>query len=421
MFQEMKKNGKPIWVPTTFRVEDHVIVPDIDYSNIENPDQFVEDYTSNLANTPMDMSKPLWEFHILNIKTSNAESLCIGKLHHSLGDGMSLMSLLLAISRKTSNPEALPTTAATRKRVDTNINKDNWWLVRRFWFMIRVMFTTFIELFKYILTLCFMRDTKTPLMGKGKRNIPPRKIIQRIISLDDVKLVKNTMGLKINDVLLGITQAGLSKYLCRKYVDEDKVVEKKKLLDKIRLRGTVIVNLRESAKIEDLANMMAKGSKSRWGNFVGLVIFPIWIRSEDDPLEYVRRAKSTMDRKKLSVESLICYQVIKLAMKILGEKVVETLVRRIFDHTTLAFSNVMGPDEETSFFGHPMSYVTASALGGSQALIIHYVSYVNKIIINLAIDTTVIPDPHLLCDDLVESLNVIKLAASEKAVHKMEV
>ncbi|KAG7569706.1 O-acyltransferase WSD1 C-terminal [Arabidopsis thaliana x Arabidopsis arenosa] len=379
---EMKKNGKAVWVPTTYEVEDHVIVPDIDYSNIENPDQFIEDYTSNIANTPMDMSKPLWEFHVLNIKTSNAESLCIGKLHHSLGDGMSLMSLLLAISRKTSDPEALPTTAATRKHVDSN---DKGWS-----------------------------------LGKTGDRVQSRKVIHRIISLDDVKLVKNTMEMKVNDVLLGMTQAGLSRYLSRKY-DEGMVVEKKKILEKIRLRGTVIVNLRETTKIEDLANMMAKGSKSRWGNFVGIVIFPLWIRSEDDPLEYVQRAKSTMDIKKLSMESLICYGVIKFAMKMFGEKVVETLVKRIFDHTTLAFSNVMGPDEETSFFGHPMSYVAASALGGSQALIIHFVSYVNKIVINLAVDTTVIPDPYLLCDDLVESLNIIKLAALEKGVHKMEV
>lgn len=57
----------------------------------------------------------------------------------------------------------------------------------------------------------------------------------------------------------------------------------------------------------------------------------------------------------------------------------------------------------------------------NKALIIHFVSYVNKIIINLAVDTSVIPDPHLLCDDLVESLNIIKLAALEKGVHKMEV
>ncbi|AEC09622.1 O-acyltransferase (WSD1-like) family protein [Arabidopsis thaliana] len=415
---EIKKNGKASWVPVSVRVEDHVVVPDLDYSNIENPDQFIEDYTSKLANTPMDMSRPLWELHLLNIKTSNAESLAIGKFHHSLGDGMSLISLLLASSRKTSDPDALPTTAATRKHASSN--KKSWWLVGRFWFMIRIIFTTVVELFKYLLTLCFMRDTKTPLMGKTGDAIRSRKVIHRIVSFDDVKLVKNNMDMKVNDVLLGMTQAGLSRYLSRKY-DEDMVVEKKKNLEKIRLRGTVFVNLRADTKLEDLANMMAKGSKCRWGNFVGVIIFPLWVRSEDDPLEYVRRAKSTMDIKKLSIESLICYGLIKLTRKILGGKVVETLVRRLFDHTTLTFSNVMGPDEDISFFDHPMSYVAASALGGPQALIIHYVTYVNKIVINLAVDTSVIRDPHLLCDDLVESLDIIKLAAMEKGVHKMEV
>lgn len=192
MFQEMddKKHGEPVWVPVNVRVEDHVIVPDLDYSSIEKPDEFIEHYTANIANTPMDMSKPLWEFHVLNIKTSNAESLGIGKFHHSLGDGMSLMSLLYASSRKTSDPDALPTTAATRKHVDSN---DTGWGFGRFWLLIRIIFTTIVELFKSLLTLCFMRDTKTPLMGNPGDRIRPRKVIHRIISFDDVRLVKNTM------------------------------------------------------------------------------------------------------------------------------------------------------------------------------------------------------------------------------------
>lgn len=44
--------------------------------------------------------------------------------------------------------------------------------------------------------------------------------------------------------------------------------------------------------------MMTKGWKCRWRNLIGLVVFPIWIRCEDDPLKYVRRAKTTMDKKK---------------------------------------------------------------------------------------------------------------------------
>ncbi|RID61504.1 hypothetical protein BRARA_E00648 [Brassica rapa] len=291
----------------TTRVEDDVVVPDLDYSNIENIDEFIEDYTSHLPNNPMDVSRPLREFHVLNIKTSNAESFGIGKFHHSLGDGMSLMSLL---------------------------------------------------------------DTKTLLVGKFGNKVQSRKVIHRIISLDDVKFVKNTMNV-----------AGLSKYLSKKYDDENPVAgNKKQILDKPRLRGIVAVNLRPVTKIED------------------------------DPLKYVRRAKTTMDKKKISMEPLISYGI-----------AVEAIAKRMFGHTTVTFSNVLGPNEDISFFNHPMCYIAASAMFGPHTLIIHYVSYVDKLIINLAVDTAVIPDPHLLCDDLVESLNIIKFAALEKGLHKMKI
>ncbi|CAA7055782.1 unnamed protein product [Microthlaspi erraticum] len=353
-----------MWIPVTVRVEDHVIVPDLDYGNIENPDQFLEDYTSSVANTPMDMSKPLWEFHLLNIKRSNAESVVLARIHHSIGDGMSLMSLLVACSRKTSDPDALvsATTTASTKPVDYMAL--TWWLIAGFWFMIRVTFTTLIEFSKLMLTICFVRDTKTPLMGNPEDGIKSWKVIHRVISFDDVKLVKNAMNVKVNDVLLGMTQA-----------DGHTKAQKKQILDKIRVRGAVAINLRPATNIEELADMMAKGSKCRWGNFIGTIIFPIWIKSENDPLEYVRRAKATMDRKKISLEAFIFYGIIKFTLKFFGGK----------------------------------------------ALNLHFISYVNKIIINLAVDTTTIPDPHQLCDDMVESLKMIKYAAMERKSRKMEV
>ncbi|XP_010435559.1 PREDICTED: O-acyltransferase WSD1 [Camelina sativa] len=414
---DYKRKGEPVWIPVKVRVEDHIIVPDLDYPNIENPDQFIEDYISTIANIPMDMSKPLWEFHLLNVKTSKAESLAIAKIHHSVGDGMSLMSLLLACSRKTSDPDALiSSTVATKKPV----NSMAWWLVVGFLFLIRVTFTTIVEFFKLILTVCFMQDTKNPIMGNPSDGFQSWKLINRIISFDDVKFVKDTMNMKVNDVLLGMTQAGLSRYLSSKY--DGSKAEKKEILEKLRVRGAVAINLRPATRIEDLADMMAKGSKCRWGNFIGTIIFPLWVKFENDPLEYIRRAKATMDRKKISLEAFIFYGIIKFTLKLFGGKVVEDFGKRIFGHTSLAFSNVKGPDEEISFFHHPISYIAGSALVGSQALNIHFISYVNKIVINLAVDTTTIPDPHRLCDDMVEALKIIKYAAmQEKRSRKSEV
>lgn len=58
-----------------------------------------------------------------------------------------------------------------------------------------------------------------------------------------------------------------------------------------------------------------------WGNIIGIVLLPLTIDMEDDPLAYIRRAKSTMDRKKLSLAHKCASDVMKLMMLLFGIKV----------------------------------------------------------------------------------------------------
>jgi len=51
-----------------------------------------------------------------------------------------------------------------------------------------------------------------------------------------------------------------------------------------------------------------------------------------------------------------------------GKQGLKTLVKRIFGSTTMIFSNVVGPDEEISFFGHRIAYIAASTFGVPQVL-----------------------------------------------------
>ncbi|XP_010415940.1 PREDICTED: O-acyltransferase WSD1-like isoform X4 [Camelina sativa] len=341
--------GKAKWIPTKVKVEEHVVVPDID-PNIENPDEFLEDYTSRMALSPMDMSKPLWEFHLLKLKTLHAESVAVARFHHSLGDGMSLMSLLLACTRKTCDPEALPTFVTPKKSKAKNVC---FAVVAWLWFIVRIMFHTCVEVIKSMVFICCARDTSAHIMGKPGATLRNNKFIHQIISLDDVKMVKNAMNMTVNDVLFGMVQAGLSRYLNQRY----------DLEDKLRLHGVVFFNLRPNRNIEDLANMMAKGSKCRWGNSIGYVLIPLEMKSYDDVFEYVRQSKSMMDRKKHSLEPLFSYGLLKLTLEVFGFKALKTLVTKIFGSTTMIFSNVVGPAEEISFFGHQISYIAASTFG----------------------------------------------------------
>ncbi|CAH2066865.1 unnamed protein product, partial [Thlaspi arvense] len=407
---------KAKWIPTKVKVEDHVIVPDID-PTIENPDQFLEDYTSNMVFSPIDMSKPLWEIHVLKMKTSDAESLVVARFHHSLGDGMSLMSLLLSCSRKISDPEALPTLVSPKK---SKVTKVCWSLVACFWLIVRRVFHTFVEVFKFLIILCSARDSATPLMEKSSATLNTNKFIHRVISLDDVKVVKNAMDMTVNDVTTGMVQAGLSRYLSQKY-DSETNPKLRKSLENTCLRGVVFFNLRANKKIEDLATMMVKRSTSRWGNAIGYVMFPLSISTENDIFEYVRRAKTIMDRKKLSLEPLFSYVLLKLTVEVFGFKALRTLAMRIFGRSTIIMSNVVGPSEEISLFNNHISYVAASISGIPQALIVHITSYVNKVIINLGVDLDVIPDPHHLCDLIIEALHMMKSKAEERSSADLDV
>lgn len=79
----------------------------------------------------MDKSKPLWEFHLLKMKTSHTESVAVARFHHSLGDGMSLMSLLLACTRKTCDLEAFPTFVVASKKRNASATINTCWYGRR--------------------------------------------------------------------------------------------------------------------------------------------------------------------------------------------------------------------------------------------------------------------------------------------------
>ncbi|XP_074283639.1 wax ester synthase/diacylglycerol acyltransferase 5-like [Silene latifolia] len=106
-----------------------------------------------------------------------------------------------------------------------------------------------------------------------------------------------------------------------------------------------------------------------------------------------------MDRKKHSLEALCTYKITRIDLKTLGLRAIAALVYRVISHPSLLFSNVVGPKEEISFFGHPIDFIAPSACGIPQALIVHFQSYMDKMTLILAIDQDVIPDPQTLCDD----------------------
>uniref|UniRef100_A0A0D3BG45 diacylglycerol O-acyltransferase n=1 Tax=Brassica oleracea var. oleracea TaxID=109376 RepID=A0A0D3BG45_BRAOL len=185
------------WVQTKVVVRDHIVVPKIKPQNIETADAFLEDYVSDLMKIPLDTSRPLWELHLLNLKTSDAENVAVLKIHHSVGDGMSIMSLVLACMRKTSNPDELPSLPSASSRLTTGLMSSSrlWWLIKVIWTAVMLVLNTVSDAFEFFVTTLFLKDTKTPIKGDflSMKKSKALRLVHRTVSLDDIKLIKNAM------------------------------------------------------------------------------------------------------------------------------------------------------------------------------------------------------------------------------------
>ncbi|KAL9256308.1 Wax ester synthase/diacylglycerol acyltransferase 11-like protein [Drosera capensis] len=403
-----EKGKKPRWALTKVNLDDHVIVPDVD-PDTKNLDRFIENYGTDLSSRPFDLSKPLWEFHVLKIKTSNAEAIGFFKVHHSLGDAMSLVALTLSMSRKSSNPDEFPSIPTPIRKIQKSGDGGPYRYLVSIWLMLQLIWNTLVGFTLLLASIFFLKDTDTPLRSKKVDEHSPKRIAYRLVSLDDIKFVKNEMNMTVNDVIVGLTNAALSRYLHDVYEEGTTRAKRVFHMKKLRLRAIVAVN--------DLVDMVEKGSKCRWGNVAGCILIPFHVNTEKDPLEYVRRAKLLIDRKKLSLEAKLSYYVVAGGVKLLSLKMIEAIIYRVLCNMTLMFSNVVGPVEEIDFCGHRVAYIAPTARNGSghpPGLVMHLMSYMNKMSVAVCVNQDLIPDPHKLLDDFEQSLDLMKKAAVQR-------
>ncbi|KQK09949.1 O-acyltransferase WSD1 [Brachypodium distachyon] len=415
------KDGVLRWAQTTVNVDDHLIYPSLDAAAVAaDPDMAVEDYVASLSTTPMDWSRPLWEFHLFDFPTSEATATTAIRVHHSLGDGMSLLTLLMACTRSAADPARLPAMpplparrGAIYQRPRPPASAGCLQFAAWVWSFFVLAWHTVVDVAGFFATILFLKDPHTlfkRVVSHGGVN--RKRIVNRSLSLDDIKFVKNAMNCTVNDVLVGVTYAALSRYYFRKSGDTDTDKE-------IRVRSMLLVNLRPTTSLHACVNMIesGKGSDVKWENRLGFIILPFFIGMHSDPLDYVRKAKKVVDRKKSSLEVVFTHVAAEVILKLFGLKAAGAIFHRMISHTTISFSNMTGPVEQVEFCGHPVLFIAPSGYGPPEALTVNYQSYVKTVKVNLAVDEAQFPDCHELLDDFAESLEHIKDAASSLGKH----
>lgn len=111
------------WKRVKVNLKDHVIIPK--FPKIENPpylyDQYFKNYLAELNSSQLPQNQPLWDIHIVKYPTSAAAGHLIIRMHHSLGDGYSLVGALLSCLQRADDP-SLPLTFPS---IRSNVEKKN--------------------------------------------------------------------------------------------------------------------------------------------------------------------------------------------------------------------------------------------------------------------------------------------------------
>ncbi|KAL8097135.1 hypothetical protein AgCh_030292 [Apium graveolens] len=391
----LDNHGHERWRSTQVNLDNHIFIRHDPVIEVNDHEKAVNDYIAELSvSSPLDTSKPLWEMHVLM-----AHNCVVFRIHHALGDGVSLMSMLLSCCRKSDDPEMVPEI----KNVGGGRRDNSFWRVVIK--AILVVFFTMVYVFEFMLRSLWVKDKRTAVRGGAGVELWPRCLVTAKFRLDDMKIVKTAVAkATINDVLFGVISCGLSKYL------ENQSPEA--LKEGTRLTGLAMINMRSQKGLQDVADFKMNNKGTRWGNKFGTLLLPVYYhRNDSDPLQYVKRAKAMIDRKKLSLEGYFSYKVGYFVMRNLGSKLAGWLNYRICCNTTFTISNVIGPGEEVTIAGNPVEYIRVNTSSLPHAITMHMLSYAGRADLQILVAKEIIPDSQFLAKCFEDALLEMKAAA----------
>jgi len=192
------------WEKTEVNVNDHVFVPQFP-PGLAEYDEYVNDYISDMHLRRLPPTRPLWEFHFLNYKTSKAAATSLFTVHHKLGDGVSLMSLALACSKTPDDPSlaASSTMSGNTDHLSGQIHKPRLrcftgGFLQKIWHRLftvaLIMWYTVLDLFSGFSKVKSMEDSELPIRGAPGVEWMPKVMSSATFTMEDVQQVKKTVG-----------------------------------------------------------------------------------------------------------------------------------------------------------------------------------------------------------------------------------
>ena len=349
-----------------------------------------------LANTALDHDHPLWQFHLID--DYEGGSALVARVHHCIGDGIALISVMLSITDGGMDPPK-------RKKREAPEHEGDWLsdaVVKPLTDMASKaigMYGSSVAKSMEMLSspqhglqgsidlartgakvlgdaaaLALMPDD-SPTALKGK------PIGQKIVAwgeplpLEQVKAIGKALNCSINDVLLACVAGAIGHYLSD--IGDDPAGKE--------IRAMVPVNLRPMEEAWQLGN--------RFG--LAPLTLPIGI---DNPVERVYAVRRRMGELKDSYQPLLAFAVLAVA-GLLIKPAQDMLLGLFAKKATAVMTNVPGPAKPLKLCGatlrQTMFWVPAS---GDVGVGVSILSYGGGVQFGLITDKKLCPHPQAIID-----------------------
>ena len=344
----------------------------------------LERLTSQLASTPLDQTKPLWQFHL--VEKFGGGSALITRIHHCYADGIALVQVLLSLTDTSSEPkpserldkawlkkEHAPV-AKRVGRIDRYMKLGSQMLERgmdlyRDPTMAALMANEGVEIAREVGHALSLSDDP-PTVLKGRLGVSKRVAWAEPLNLSEVKSVSRALRCTVNDILLASASGALRSYM----------IERGEQIDGVTIRATVPVNLRPLEHAKQL------------GNHFGLVFLDLPV-GEHNPMRRLERIAACMRVLRKSRQAVATFGA--LAAVGMAPAAVQGMALEMFSRKASAVAtNVPGPQMPLYLGGSKirdlMFWVPQT---GSIGIGISIISYNGEVHFGLMADAKLMPDP----------------------------
>ena len=347
---------------------------------------------SQLASTPLDTSRPLWQFYVVENYVDGP--VILTRIHHCIADGIALVQVFLSLTDPT--PEGRP--SARKPEVWKKRRADESRVFQRLLDPARegldfaahlgsrliqegskmlenpaIASNYAMEAGEIVRELANSLTLENDPITRFKGRLGTRKRVAwaEPLDLNEVKAVSKAFGCTVNDALIAAVTGALREYMISAGDDPGELQD---------IRVTVPVNLRPLEHAQEL------------GNHFGLVFLSLPL-GMDNPLERLYAVNDRMNELKSSKQAAVTLGF--LAALGMGPSAVQKpILDMLSQKATAVLTNVPGPQQPLYLAGSLMKELMFWVpQNGSVGLGISILSYNGKVFFGLISDHRLLSDP----------------------------